>query len=74
MKRDHDDVGEDPILKRYKKQDGSIETSSTSSASPAWSATSASPGHRSKHQRTFRGCSRITEYEFLDKLGEGTFG
>ncbi|KAG0743273.1 hypothetical protein G6F57_001291 [Rhizopus arrhizus] len=74
MKRDHDDVGEDPILKRYKKQDGSVETSSTSSASPAWSATSASPGHRSKHQRTFRGCSRITEYEFLDKLGEGTFG
>ncbi|CAO3690952.1 unnamed protein product [Rhizopus stolonifer] len=45
-----------------------------SSASPAWSATSASPHHRSKNQRTFHGCSKISEYEFLDKLGEGTFG
>lgn len=74
MKREHDDIGEDPILKRYKKQDGSVETINTN-ASPAWStASSTSPAYRTKHQRTFHGCSKITEYEFLDKLGEGTFG
>ncbi|KAG1474501.1 hypothetical protein G6F56_000329 [Rhizopus delemar] len=71
MKRDHEDV-DDPFLKKYRKHD--VETSSMSSASPAWSATSASPHHRSKNQRTFHGCSKISEYEFLDKLGEGTFG
>lgn len=50
-----------------------------SNASPA-SITSASPQYTPQHRRSPReskkyvGCSRITDYELDDKLGEGTFG
>jgi hypothetical protein len=50
-----------------------------SNASPA-SITSASPQYTPQHRRSPResrkyiGCSRISEYELDDKLGEGTFG
>lgn len=33
-----------------------------------------SPRHLARPQNTFKGCSRITDYEVLGKLGEGTFG
>src|SRR6059058_2047314 len=42
--------------------------------------TSSSPSSKQSLERTengqprFHGCSRIQEYEFLGKLGEGTFG
>src|ERR1700709_1695894 len=50
-----------------------------SNASPA-SITSASPQYTPQHRRSpketrrYVGCSRITDYELEDKLGEGTFG
>ncbi|KAI8890334.1 Pkinase-domain-containing protein [Backusella circina FSU 941] len=74
MKRALDDSKEDNKSKLL-RQDSSMEPLSNST-SPAWSITSASPAYRPqlKNQHRFKGCSKIQDYEFLDKLGEGTFG
>ncbi|CAO3628139.1 unnamed protein product [Mucor hiemalis] len=70
MKRAYTDIRDDDRRSNNFKR---------SNASPAWSSSSVSPGYRSlqnhsRNQRQFKGCSKITDYEFLDKLGEGTFG
>ncbi|GAA5800918.1 kinase-like domain-containing protein [Helicostylum pulchrum] len=74
MKRAYHDIKEDDRRSSMKRR---YEGSPLNNSSPAWSA-SASPAYRPSHnarnQRKFKGCSRITDYEFLDKLGEGTFG
>jgi hypothetical protein len=75
MKRALDDSREDNKHKVL-RQDSYIEPLSNST-SPAWSITSTSPAYRPQlknHNHTFKGCSKIQDYEFLDKLGEGTFG
>ncbi|KAI8066943.1 kinase-like domain-containing protein [Gilbertella persicaria] len=73
MKRSYEDSKEEPRPKLHRVYEGSPLSSVPS---PAWSANSASPAYRPqpKHVRHFKGCSKITDYEFLDKLGEGTFG
>jgi len=35
---------------------------------------SSSPASSSSFTHVFKGCSPITRYEMLEKLGEGTFG
>lgn len=77
MKRAYGDIRDDSRSSNSFKR--RYEGSPMSNASPAWSASSVSPGYRSsqnysRNQRQFKGCSKITDYEFLDKLGEGTFG
>ncbi|KAI9470090.1 MAG: kinase-like domain-containing protein [Benjaminiella poitrasii] len=70
MKRSHEEIKDE---QRIKSQ--GYESSPQSVASPHWKAPSVSPAYRPpKRSRHFRGCSKITAYEFLDKLGEGTFG
>jgi hypothetical protein len=32
------------------------------------------PAQACRPSKTYRGCSRIADYEVLNKLGEGTFG
>ncbi|KAI8078703.1 kinase-like domain-containing protein [Halteromyces radiatus] len=51
------------------------EVNSTS-ASPAYSIHSSSPAYRypSKISRNYAGCSKLSDYDMEDKLGEGTFG
>lgn len=75
MKRTYNDIKDDDRRNNLKKR---YEGSPLSMASPAWNgAASSSPAYRpsqTKNHRQFKGCSRITDYEFLDKLGEGTFG
>ncbi|KAI8644235.1 kinase-like domain-containing protein [Parasitella parasitica] len=74
MKRAHDEPRDD---QRANKLHRVYEGSPLSNvASPLWTAPSASPAYRPqpKNNRHFKGCSKITDYEFLDKLGEGTFG
>ncbi|ORX59041.1 Pkinase-domain-containing protein [Hesseltinella vesiculosa] len=48
----------------------------SSSASPVYSIHTASPAYRSstRSNRRFEGCSKLTDYELEDKVGEGTFG
>ncbi|KAI8381088.1 kinase-like domain-containing protein [Radiomyces spectabilis] len=76
MKRSHTgDTIDSRHVKARASYDSPMEVSSNT-ASPAWSSVSASPAHRypPRNSRPFFGCSRITDYEFEDKLGEGTFG
>lgn len=77
MKRAYTDIRDDDRRSHTFKR--RYEGSPLSNSSPAWSSSSVSPAYRSsqnhsKNQRQFKGCSKITDYEFLDKLGEGTFG
>lgn len=78
MKRAYPESKEDDRRSSFKKRP---EGSPLSNASPAWSSSSYSPGyHRSsqplqpRNNRQYKGCSKITDYDFQDKLGEGTFG
>jgi serine/threonine-protein kinase BUR1 len=77
MKRTYNDIKDDDRRSTLKRR---YEDSPLSIASPAWNGgPSSSPAYRpsqsqTKSHRHFKGCSRITDYEFLDKLGEGTFG
>ncbi|KAI7899537.1 kinase-like domain-containing protein [Cokeromyces recurvatus] len=71
MKRSHEEIKEEQRIKSQQ----SYESSPQNVASPHWKASSVSPAYRPpKRSRHFKGCSKITDYEFLDKLGEGTFG
>lgn len=72
MKRAYNDLKEDDRRSSMKRR---YEGSPLNNSSPAWSA-SGSPAYRpsQRNQRKFKGCSKITDYEFLNKLGEGTFG
>jgi serine/threonine-protein kinase BUR1 len=72
MKRSNEDLADERARMRRKYEGSPL----SNVASPAWTAPAASPAYRPqpKHVRHFKGCSKITDYEFLDKLGEGTFG
>lgn len=74
MKRPHDDYKEELHLNKLQRRYDESPLSATDS--PIWRAPSVSPAYRkpAKHHRKFIGCSKITDYELLDKLGEGTFG
>ncbi|KAI7875609.1 Pkinase-domain-containing protein, partial [Lichtheimia hyalospora FSU 10163] len=81
MKRSHTEDG-GYIEERYSKSrltnDGSRDTIN-SSASPASLSTSPvhnrhTSRHGPNHKRQFVGASQIKEYQFQQKLGEGTFG
>lgn len=70
------------IEERYSKSrltnDGSRDTSNNT-ASPASLSTSPMHNrhvsrHGPNHKRQFVGASQIKEYQFQQKLGEGTFG
>jgi len=69
MKRTYEEPRDDQRAKLHRRYEGSPLSTM---GSPAWSA---SPNRQTtKITRHFKGCSKITDYEFLDKLGEGTFG
>lgn len=70
----YDDSRDDQRAKLHRPYEGSPLSSTTDS--PVWRAPSESPAYRPqpRNKRSYKGCSRITDYEFLDKLGEGTFG
>lgn len=73
MKRTNEDAKDEQRNKLHRTYEGSPMSSTDS---PLWRAPSQSPAYKPppKNKRRFKGCSRITDYEFLDKLGEGTFG
>ncbi|KAI8984392.1 kinase-like domain-containing protein [Mycotypha africana] len=77
MKRSLEDAETDQRAKHLKAYNNT-SPSSTSSSPQYIREHSTSPYHYnrppSKNPRFFKGCSKITDYEFLDKLGEGTFG
>ncbi|KAI8983843.1 kinase-like domain-containing protein [Pilobolus umbonatus] len=75
MKRVYDDTIEDEHHHVENLEGGSVKTLSTET-SPTHSTPSRSPVYRrtSKYVQTYKGCSKITDYEFTKKLGEGTFG
>lgn len=69
MKRTYEEPRDDQRAKLHRRYEGSPLSTI---GSPAWAA---SPNRQTtKTTRHFKGCSKITDYEFLDKLGEGTFG
>jgi hypothetical protein len=76
MKRNNDDIKDDRHYK-MKRSNDNVMDSPYYSASPARSMSSFSPAYRSpqyNQTRVFKGCSKLSEYDFLNKLGEGTFG
>ncbi|KAI9305748.1 kinase-like domain-containing protein [Cunninghamella echinulata] len=76
MKRTTEDWNEDRATKQSRKQYDEINNAA---ASPAYSIhTSSSPAYIRHQPRTtsrhYAGCSKLSDYDKEDKLGEGTFG
>lgn len=75
MKRTvYEDVNDDRYAKQTRR--ATQDEGNSTTASPAYSIHASSPAYRypPKSSRNYTGCSKLSDYDIEDKLGEGTFG